>query len=116
MDLIYSNVVLENGISSNTNEIDNIEENINIAFSNDVKKVIKDIDVIPLALIKNTTKIEYNTECPICYDQFVVMDLVRILPCKHQMHRLCIDNYLQKEACLCPLCKNPAGETKFINI
>lgn len=82
----------------------------------DVKKVLIDINDVPIAMIKDLTKIQNNTECSICYDPFVVTDLVRVLPCNHQMHRRCVDDYLQKESYLCPMCKEPAGKYKLINL
>lgn len=82
---------------------------------NDVKKVITDVNKIPLIMIKDPSEIKHNTECLICYDPFVETDIVRVLPCKHQIHRRCIDNYLQEESHICPFCKESAGEYRFLN-
>jgi len=44
--------------------------------------------------------------CTICLEDFVVdATQVRELPCKHIFHPNCIDDYLQKQSSLCPLCK-----------
>lgn len=82
----------------------------------DVKKVIKDIESIPLAMYKNDTNPNKNTECLICYDQYVDTDLIRILQCSHSFHRMCIDDHFTNETYLCPYCKNPAGEHAYRNL
>ena len=75
----------------------------------DVKKVIKNINDIKLTMYKNNTT-STNTECFVCYDRFVDTDLVRILPCSHILHRMCIDDHLTKKSYLCPYCQKPAGD------
>jgi len=94
--------------------IDPIVENLQI--HDNVKHVVEDLDQIPLKIIHNgeDSKTYLNTECPICCETFVESDLVRILPCRHMMHRICIDDYLIKESYLCPLCRQPAGKHKVI--
>lgn len=84
----------------------------------DVKKVLaeNEVDKIKLVMIKQLNNLEGNKECPNCYDSFIEKDLVRILPCGHNFHRLCIDKQLKSESYLCPLCKEPAGDPEFINI
>lgn len=90
--------------------------NNNPANMVDVKKVIKDINTIPLIMFKNDTNPNKNTECLVCYDQFVDTDIIRIPPCTHSFHRCCIDDYFINETHLCPYCKNPAGEYVYHNL
>lgn len=82
----------------------------------DVKKVIKDVNIIPLAMFKNITNQNSNEYCLICYDQFVATDIIRILPCDHNLHRRCIDDHLKQNSHLCPYCKGPAGEYILANL
>jgi hypothetical protein len=84
----------------------------------DVKKILSntEVDKIKLIFVNDLADLTANKECLNCYDEFVVTDIVRILPCGHSFHRLCIDYQLQKESHLCPLCKIPTGEHKFINL
>lgn len=82
----------------------------------DVKKVISDIESIPLVMYKNDCNPNKNNECFICYDQYVDTDLVRVLQCGHGFHRSCIDHNLTKETHLCPYCKSPAGKYVLSNI
>lgn len=94
------------------------QEDIDADQLTDVKKVLKEseLDKIKLIMVKNLDDLEGNTECPNCYDTFVYSDLVRILPCGHYFHRLCIDKQLTTESHLCPICKKESGEHVFINI
>ncbi|KAJ1968111.1 hypothetical protein H4R35_006516 [Dimargaris xerosporica] len=43
--------------------------------------------------------------CAICLSDFCAGDNVRVLPCHHQYHPLCIDPWLLNVSSLCPLCK-----------
>lgn len=82
----------------------------------DVKKVIQDIESVPLVIYKSDNNLNINTECLMCYDKFVDTDTVRVLNCTHSFHRLCIDELLKKETHLCPYCKTPAGEYVYNNL
>lgn len=42
--------------------------------------------------------------CAVCIENFKVKDVVRILPCKHIFHRMCIDPWLLDHR-TCPMCK-----------
>lgn len=53
-----------------------------------------------------------NNNCPICTDDFVKGQDVRLLPCGHQFHPDCIDPWLINVSGTCPLCRidlNPAS-------
>lgn len=49
---------------------------------------------------------ESSPACPICLGDFVIGDTVRLLPCKHQFHRGCVDQWLMVNA-TCPSCRAP---------
>ncbi|KAH8703666.1 hypothetical protein BGW36DRAFT_369731 [Talaromyces proteolyticus] len=54
-----------------------------------------------------------NNVCPICTDEFVKGQDVRVLPCNHQFHPECIDPWLINVSGTCPLCRidlHPAAE------
>ncbi|KAL5051745.1 hypothetical protein BDW71DRAFT_171742 [Aspergillus fruticulosus] len=59
-----------------------------------------------------------NFSCPICTDDFVKGQDLRVLPCNHQFHPECIDPWLVNVSGTCPLCRidlNPPqaeGETE----
>lgn len=46
-----------------------------------------------------------NNVCPICTDEFVKGQDVRLLPCSHQFHPDCIDPWLINVSGTCPLCR-----------
>lgn len=52
---------------------------------------------------------EINTSCIICQDEFRDVDKIRLLPCKHIFHDLCVDNWLTKHSYKCPCCRKEAG-------
>lgn len=37
-----------------------------------------------------------NTACPICTDDFIENQMMRILPCDHQYHKACIEDWLSR--------------------
>ncbi|KAL2630535.1 hypothetical protein R1flu_015221 [Riccia fluitans] len=55
---------------------------------------------------QETTKQKYDEEltCTVCLEQVVDGELVRSLPCLHQFHAGCIDQWLRQQA-TCPVCK-----------
>ncbi|XP_066233302.1 E3 ubiquitin-protein ligase RNF149 isoform X2 [Saccopteryx leptura] len=70
------------------------------------KETKKVIDQLPLHTIKHGEKgIDVDAEnCAVCIENFKVKDVVRILPCKHIFHRICIDPWLLDHR-TCPMCK-----------
>jgi hypothetical protein len=46
-----------------------------------------------------------NFSCPICTDDFVKGQDLRVLPCNHQFHPECIDPWLVNVSGTCPLCR-----------
>ncbi|KAJ3362837.1 E3 ubiquitin-protein ligase rnf13 [Allomyces javanicus] len=52
-----------------------------------------------------TNSAPLTTTCAICLDDLVPHTTVRILPCRHAFHPLCIDPWLTTRSAQCPLCK-----------
>ncbi|PWY64269.1 hypothetical protein BO70DRAFT_280808, partial [Aspergillus heteromorphus CBS 117.55] len=46
-----------------------------------------------------------NFACPICTDDFIKGQDMRVLPCNHQFHPECIDPWLVNVSGTCPLCR-----------
>jgi hypothetical protein len=47
---------------------------------------------------------DFFDTCAVCIENYRVEDIVRILPCKHQFHKICIDQWLLEKR-TCPMCK-----------
>lgn len=47
-----------------------------------------------------------DNECVICMNEFVSGDEIRLLPCMHNFHKECVDNWLRKSF-TCPSCAEP---------
>jgi hypothetical protein len=47
---------------------------------------------------------DFFDTCAVCIENYRVEDIVRILPCKHQFHKSCIDQWLLEKR-TCPMCK-----------
>ena len=62
---------------------------------------------LPVRIYSKVEKQEDET-CPICLDDFKDGDEIRILPCKHEYHSSCIDQWLTTRKRFCPLCKMDA--------
>ncbi|CAG8720518.1 390_t:CDS:2, partial [Funneliformis mosseae] len=85
-------------------------------------------DIAPQQVVGNlATKIFFNskrqenepTDCSICLEEYVDEDELRILPCKHEFHIECIDNWLTTRKKFCPNCKrdicSPTEETPLLS-
>ncbi|EKE38650.1 zinc finger domain containing protein [Entamoeba nuttalli P19] len=57
----------------------------------------------PVIKHNSTTKYHYN-ECPICMEPFSENESMKLLPCKHYFHCICIDEWIRCHS-FCPLCK-----------
>ncbi|XP_077152743.1 E3 ubiquitin-protein ligase RNF149 isoform X2 [Ranitomeya variabilis] len=70
------------------------------------KETKKAINQLQLHRVKKGEKgIDIEAEnCAVCIESYKPKDVVRILPCKHIFHRLCIDPWLLEHR-TCPMCK-----------
>ncbi|KAL6983173.1 Receptor y region, transmembrane domain- and RING domain-containing protein 2 [Sarracenia purpurea var. burkii] len=49
-----------------------------------------------------------STTCAICLEDYSVGEKLRILPCRHKFHALCVDAWLTTWRTFCPVCKRDA--------
>ncbi|KAM3836389.1 E3 ubiquitin-protein ligase RNF149 [Vipera latastei] len=70
------------------------------------EETIGAIAQLPLYTLKDEDKCwAIDTEnCAICIENYKAKDTVRLLPCKHIFHKLCIDPWLLEQR-TCPMCK-----------
>ncbi|OMJ07433.1 Receptor homology region, transmembrane domain- and RING domain-containing protein 6 [Smittium culicis] len=68
------------------------------------------------SFVKSNLKPDDDIICPICLDDYADKDLLRVLPCNHEFHKVCIagSSYLSARRFICPICKSdvcPPTET-----
>ncbi|KAK2967032.1 hypothetical protein RJ640_003388 [Escallonia rubra] len=49
-----------------------------------------------------------STTCAICLEDYNVGEKLRILPCRHKFHAVCVDAWLTSWRTFCPVCKRDA--------
>lgn len=72
------------------------------------QETAEDYDVSCLEIKTLTCQLEGS--CPVCQCDWESGDEVRVLPCDHQFHVKCIDEWLKKHKANCPLCKKDVRE------
>ncbi|XP_074269190.1 receptor homology region, transmembrane domain- and RING domain-containing protein 2-like [Silene latifolia] len=62
------------------------------------------------SLVFTTVTEEYCTSstCAICLEDYIVGDRLRLLPCRHKFHAICVDSWLTSWRTFCPVCKRDA--------
>lgn len=65
----------------------------------------KALSKIPTRNIKNSDKEVSEAECcAVCIEPYKASDVVRLLPCRHEFHKVCVDPWLLEHR-TCPMCK-----------
>ena len=71
------------------------------------KKLNKEqIERLPSLKYKEGEKKGDENKCMVCMEDFKNEDNLRFLPCLHEFHKNCIDQWLEMKA-ICPVCKAP---------
>lgn len=64
----------------------------------------KAIAKLPTRTVSKKTEDDESDNCAVCLDGYKAGDVVRILPCQHEFHKMCIDPWLVEHR-TCPMCK-----------
>ncbi|KAL8094652.1 hypothetical protein AgCh_036256 [Apium graveolens] len=69
------------------------------------------VDSLPVKNHKRTQITDDDEEqCYICLAEYEDGDKIRILPCHHEYHMLCVDKWLKEIHGICPLCRGDVRE------
>ncbi|KAL6980019.1 hypothetical protein U1Q18_021670 [Sarracenia purpurea var. burkii] len=65
------------------------------------------VEALPVKLYSRSRKhlSEEAAQCYICLVEYEEGESVRILPCHHEFHRICVDKWLKEIHRVCPLCR-----------
>lgn len=67
---------------------------------------LEEVNNLPLKTFLRSDKSENDAEiCAICIEDFKDGDILRVLLCKHEFHKECIDPWLLTRKRTCPVCK-----------
>ncbi|KAE9606965.1 hypothetical protein Lal_00026270 [Lupinus albus] len=64
------------------------------------------VESLPVKLYTKLNKYQEDAvQCYICLAEYEDGDSMRVLPCRHEFHRTCIDKWLKEIHRVCPLCR-----------
>ncbi|CAO2596117.1 RING finger protein 44, partial [Lemmus lemmus] len=68
-----------------------------------------DIEQLPSYRFNPDSHQSEQTLCVVCFSDFEVRQLLRVLPCNHEFHAKCVDKWLKANR-TCPICRANASE------
>uniref|UniRef100_A0A1D1XM03 E3 ubiquitin-protein ligase RNF13 n=1 Tax=Anthurium amnicola TaxID=1678845 RepID=A0A1D1XM03_9ARAE len=110
-DKDLSDISTDNNTSkTNNNDDDNSQErNLDLPENPLIAHIKDSSSSRPISTTSNlsaTNKVQDGQlTCPICLDDFESGEELRLLPCQHRYHTICIDPWLLDISPLCPMCK-----------
>ncbi|GFY99691.1 RING/U-box superfamily protein [Actinidia rufa] len=57
-----------------------------------------------------TESADDDAQCYICLSEYEDSDKIRVLPCRHEFHMMCVDKWLKEIHGVCPLCRGDVRE------
>lgn len=80
----------------------------NIAQNSPQTMAKDEVDILPSFIFKaaNLSRKSMSETCAICLEDYRDEEILRLLPCEHAFHSVCIDYWLTKWGTFCPVCKH----------
>ncbi|XVF59776.1 hypothetical protein PTKIN_Ptkin07bG0303200 [Pterospermum kingtungense] len=74
-----------------------------------------ELEAIPVLVFGSESTPSSEIEnCPICLEEYVNGDRLRVLPrCNHMFHKSCIEKWLQVPSLYCPICRDQILEHRL---
>lgn len=70
---------------------------------------VKEVNALPSVVFNCIEDSKGTSEtCAICLEDYIPGELLRLLPCQHEFHLDCIDQWLTTRKPFCPVCKRDA--------
>lgn len=66
-----------------------------------------DLKAFPVSVFNKKDNVNFET-CAICLEEYLNGEKLRVLPCNHEFHMSCIDQWLTTRRPFCPICKRDA--------
>ncbi|CDO53628.1 Conserved hypothetical protein. Putative Zinc finger, RING-type domain protein [Geotrichum candidum] len=74
----------------------------------EARALVESVEPEPAPLASSTPLVlgeDDDSTCPICFEDFEDGQILRVLPCNHKFHALCVDPWLLNSSSHCPMCR-----------
>ena len=93
----------DNGENEDNEEYEEEENNLEEIYLRKKKKFILELDEFQYKHVKKYNTIKED-KCAICLQKYTGIDIIKLFPCKHIFHKICILKWIENSN-KCPLCK-----------